>query len=61
MCKEKLRVGDYRNQAATMRRLASETRYSEVRTRLLLLAASFDRLADQVEQWENTQLPTAAD
>jgi hypothetical protein len=32
-----------------------------VRERLLLMAASFERLADQVEKWEKAGLPRAAD
>jgi hypothetical protein len=54
-------VGDYLSRAATLRRLAQETRYPEVRERLLLMAAGFERLADQVEKWEEAGLPRAAD
>ena len=57
---EQSRVGEYLDRAATLRSLAAETRYPEVRQRLLGLAASFERLADQVEQWGNTLLATAA-
>ena len=38
--------------AAMLRALAAETRYPEVRQRLLGLAAAFERLADQVEKWK---------
>jgi hypothetical protein len=54
-------VGDYLSRAATLRRLAQETRHPEVRERLLLMAAGFERLADQVEKWEEAGLPRAAD
>ena len=54
-------VGEYLSRAATLRRLAQETRYPEVRKRLLGLAASFERLAFEVEKWENAGLPRAAD
>ena len=55
------RAGKYLSQAAMLRRLAQETRYPEVRERLLLMAAGFERLADQVEKWENERLARAAD
>ena len=55
------RVEEYLQRAAMLRALAAETRYPEVRQRLLGLAASFERLADQVEQWGKTLLATAAD
>ena len=55
------RVGEYLSRATTLRTLASKTRYPEVRQRLLGRAASFERLADQVEQLGNTLLATAAD
>ena len=58
---EQSRVGEYLERAATLRALAGKTRYPEVRQRLLGLAASFERLADQVEHWENTPLIRAAD
>jgi hypothetical protein len=58
---EPSRVGKYLERAATLRAIAAETRYPEVRQRLLGHAASFERLADQVEQWGNTLLATAAD
>jgi hypothetical protein len=54
-------VGDYLSRAATLRRLAQETRYPEVRERLLLMAAGFERLADQVEKWKEAGFPRAAD
>ena len=47
--------------ASAMRALASKTRFPEVRARLLLMAAGFERLADQVEKWENERLARAAD
>jgi hypothetical protein len=43
------RVGEYRDQAAKLRVLAYETQYPESRHRLLLLAESFERLAERVE------------
>ena len=55
------RAGAYLRQASTMRALASETRFPEVRARLLLTAAGFDRLADQVEKWENKPPVRVAD
>lgn len=61
MFEEQSRVGEYLSQAATMRRLAGNTRYPDVRERLLWMAAGLERLADQVETWENTRLATAAD
>ena len=61
MSEEQSRVGEYLSRAASMRALAGETRYSEVRARLLLMAAGFERLADQVEKWENGRLARAAD
>ena len=54
-------VGEYRSQAATLRRLSRETRYPDVRGRLLLMAAGFERLADQVEKWENAGFTRTAD
>jgi hypothetical protein len=54
-------VGEYLSRAARLRRLAQETRYPDVRERLILMAAGFERLADQVEKWENAGLPRAAD
>lgn len=55
---EPLRVEEYLDRAAEMRRLALNTRYPEVRTRLLMMAAGFERLADQVEKWESVSLAT---
>jgi hypothetical protein len=43
------RVGEYRDQAAKLRVLAYETQYPESRHRLLLLAESFEKLAEPVE------------
>jgi hypothetical protein len=43
------RAAEYRNEAAMMRSLAQEMRFAENRVRLLVLADSFDMLADQVE------------
>ena len=54
-------VGEYRNRAARLRWLALETRYPDVRERLLLMAAGFERLADQVEKWDNAGFTRAAD
>jgi hypothetical protein len=54
------RVGEYRNQAAKLRVLGYLTRYPESRHRLLMLADSFDQLADRVEARE-TALANAAD
>ena len=54
------RVGEYRNQASTLRLLAYQTRYLVSRHRLLMLADSFDKLADRVEMRE-TALANAAD
>jgi hypothetical protein len=45
-------VEEYRSRAAILRRLARETRDQEARERLILLAARFERLADQVERWQ---------
>jgi hypothetical protein len=61
MIDEQSRAGEYLSRAAEMRQLARNTRFPEVRTRLLLLAAGFERLADQVERWEGASLATAAD
>jgi hypothetical protein len=56
MTEEQSRAAEYLNRAAKMRQLAGQTRYSEVRTRLLWMAAGFERLADQVETWEEARL-----
>ena len=60
MFEEQSRVGEYLRQAATLRRLAGNTRHPDVRERLLWMAAGFERLADQVKNWE-TRLAIAAD
>ena len=54
------RVGEYRNQTSKLRLLACQTRYLVSRHRLLVLADSFDKLADRVELRE-TALANAAD
>jgi hypothetical protein len=59
MFEGKSRVGEYLDRAAKLRALAAETRYPEVRTRLVMMAAEFERLADQVEKWESGSLATA--
>jgi len=61
MIHEQSRAGEYLSRAAEMRQLARNTRFPEVRTRLLLMAAGFERLADQVERWEDVNFATAAD
>ena len=61
MLEKQSRAGEYLRQAATLRRLAGNSRYPDVRERLLWMAAGFERLADQVENWENRRLATAAD
>ena len=53
--------GEYLDRAAMLRRLARETRYPDVRQRLLGLAAAFERLADQAEKWDAARLARAAD
>ena len=58
---EPSRVEEYLDRAAKMRALALVTRFPEVRTRLLMMAAGFERLADQVEKWEGARLANAAD
>jgi hypothetical protein len=55
------RAEEYLRRAGTLRALAGKTRYPEVRQRLLGMAAGFERLADQVEKWENERLARAAD
>jgi hypothetical protein len=52
MLEEHARPGGYLERAAMLRGLAAQTRYPEVRQRLLGLAAAFERLADQVEKWK---------
>ena len=54
------RAEEYLERAAKMRQLALGTRYPEVRTRLLMMAAGFERLADQVERWEDAGFVAAA-
>ena len=54
------RVGEYRAQAANLRFLAYQTEYPGGRHQLLMLANSFDKLADRVEA-RGTALATAAD
>lgn len=61
MKEEQSRAGEYLSRAAEMRHFARNTRYPEVRTRLLMMAAGFERLADQVEKWENASLAAAAE
>ena len=61
MFDEQSRVGEYLKQAAKMWQLAGETRYPEVRRRLLLMAAGLERLAGQVEIWGKEGLAAAAD
>ena len=60
MAEEQSRAAEYLSQAARMRQLARDTRYPEVRTRLLWMAVAFERLADQVEKW-GEEVRTAAD
>ena len=61
MFEEKSRVGEYLERAAMLRTLAAKTRYPDVRQRLLGLAAGFERLADQVEKWDEARLARDAD
>ena len=61
MYEERSRAGEYLKRAADLRQLARGTRFPEVRTRLLMMAAEFERLADQVEKWESASLAMAAD
>ena len=56
MIDEQSRAAEYLSRAAEMRQLARNTRFPEVRTRLLLMAAGFERLADQVEWWDGASL-----
>jgi hypothetical protein len=48
------RVQEYRGRAAILRQLARETRDQDVLERLILLAARFERLADQAEKWQQS-------
>ena len=43
------RVGEYRSQAAKLREVAYRSLYAESRQRLLILADSFEKLAERVE------------
>ena len=61
MTDEQSKAEEYLSRAAEMRQLARGTRFPEVRTRLLMMAAGLERLADQVEKWESTSPATAAD
>jgi hypothetical protein len=55
------RAGErYLEQAARLRQLARETCHAEVRDRLFLMATSFERLADQVEKWDQAGYVRAA-
>ena len=54
------RVGEYRRQAARLRVLALETQFGESRRKLLMLANSFEKLAERVEARGNA-FATAAD
>jgi hypothetical protein len=56
MSEEQSRAEEYLDRAARLRQLACNTRYTEVRTRLIWLAAGFERLADQVEEWGGAEL-----
>jgi hypothetical protein len=60
MTEEQARAREYLSRAAELRQLALTTRFPEVRTRLLMMAVGFDRLADQVEKWESVDPATAA-
>ncbi len=61
MTDEQSRAEEYLSRVAEMRQLARSTRFPEVRTGLLMMAAGFERLADQVEKWESASLAMAAD
>ena len=54
------RAGEYRDQAAKLRILAYETRFAESRRKLLMLADSFEKLAERVEA-RGSAFATAAD
>jgi hypothetical protein len=56
MFEEPSRVGVYLDKAATLRRMADNSPFPEIRTRLLGLAVSFERLARAVEVWENDMI-----
>ena len=49
------RAGEYRDQAAKLRVLAYETRFAESRRKLLMLADSFEKLA---ERWKRGEAPS---
>lgn len=42
------RVGEYRSQAAKLRELAYRTQYADSHRKLLMLADSFEKLAERV-------------
>lgn len=46
------RIAQYRRHAEALRHLSEKARQADSQSRLLALAASFERLADQVEMWE---------
>lgn len=46
------RVTKYRSRAALVRRLAGASSHQDIRECLLLLAVAFERLADQVANWD---------
>ena len=48
------RVGEYRDQAATLRQFAEHAKFFDTRRRLLALADGFDRLADHLAAAEAT-------
>ena len=50
-----VRVQEYRGRAAILRQIARETRDQGVRERLVLLAARFEVVADQVEKLATQQ------
>ena len=52
MSDEPSRVEEYRGNSAKLRLMADNTHFPEIRTRLLELAASFERLAREVGKWE---------
>jgi hypothetical protein len=60
MTEEQSRAREYLSRAAELRQLALTMRFPEVRTRLLMMAVGFERLADQVEKWESVDPATAA-
>ena len=60
MNEEQSKAGEYLDRSARMRQLARETRHPDVRERLLMMAASFERLADQVAKWDEAGYPRAA-